>query len=225
MRIHPLLSALLLWLCCAALPVQAAEPAGEVVSMTGVLTAELDGAQRELEAGDTVHVGERLRTGRRSSALVRLLDETEFALAAEAELLIQTLVYGQSPEDDSLSARVLKGAFRFVSGLIAESKPAAMRVEAGAVATIGIRGTSVGGEVEGERATVVLLEQEKAGPNAIRVFNDFGSVDIDEAGFGTVIPDASSPPSPPQRMRLRTLDNLLRNLRATQRLAPMPGFR
>ena len=99
-----------------------------------------------------------------------------------------------------------------------------MRVKTGVVATIGIRGTTVGGEVEGEAATIVLLEDEAGtGASAIEVGNDYGSVVIDQIGFGTRVPDAHSPPSPPARMTLRTIENLVRNLSNIQRISvPRP---
>ena len=63
-------------------------------------------------------------------------------------------------------------------------------------------------------AKVALLDPEGAGaPNAIVVQNKFGSVGVDKPGFGTEIPDEKSPPSPVQRMQLRTIDNVLRAIR------------
>jgi hypothetical protein len=101
-----------------------------------------------------------------------------------------------------------------------------MRVRAGLVATIGIRGTTVGGEVAegGGAATIVLLEPEgEAHASVVEVANDFGKVLLTEHGTGTRIPDARSPPSPPARMRLRAVDNLLRSLGNVQRIAlPRP---
>jgi hypothetical protein len=69
---------------------------------------------------------------------------------------------------------------------------------------------------------VVLLEPEESdGGSAIVVENKFGSVLIDQPGFGTEIPDEKSPPSPVRRMQLRTLDNLLRVIRSPVRTGPM----
>jgi hypothetical protein len=96
------------------------------------------------------------------------------------------------------------------------------------VATIGIRGTHVEGEVterqvkDGQTvdasAKVALLEPEGADPhNAIIVENKFGSVVVDKPGYGTEIPDEKSPPSPVQRMQLRTIDNVLRAIRTPAR--------
>ncbi|MCZ6802588.1 MAG: hypothetical protein O7D86_01265 [Proteobacteria bacterium] len=61
--------------------------------------------------------------------------------------------------------------------------------------------------------------------NKIEVYNEFGSVIIDEAGYGTEIPDEFSPPSPPRRMRLRTITNLMRSLQSIQRInTPRPRY-
>ena len=65
-----------------------------------------------------------------------------------------------------------------------------------------------------------LLEAH-SGLSAIVVENKFGSVVIDQPGFGTEIPDEKSPPSPVRRMQLRTLDNLLRVIRSPVRTGPM----
>jgi hypothetical protein len=116
--------------------------------------------------------------------------------------------------------RVLNGAFRFTTGLIAKARSRAMLVRTGAVATIGIRGTTVAGEVVGESATIVLLDPEDgATASAIEVGNDHGSVVIDQPGYGTTVPDANSPPTPPQRMRLRAIDNLIRSIQSSQRIS------
>jgi len=49
------------------------------------------------------------------------------------------------------------------------------------------------------------------------VENKFGSVVIDQPGYGTEIPDEKSPPLPVRRMQLRTIDNVLRVLRTPAR--------
>lgn len=102
-----------------------------------------------------------------------------------------------------------------------------MRVSV-SVATIGIRGTHVEGEVIERRekdgvtvdasAKVALLEPEGADTaSAIVVENQFGSVVIDKPGYGTEIPDEKSPPSPVKRMQLRTIDNVTRAIRSPAR--------
>jgi hypothetical protein len=89
------------------------------------------------------------------------------------------------------------------------------------VTTIGIRGTHGAGEVDANSARIMLLEPEgDSRPTSIDVSNEFGSVVIDEPGFGTEVPAANSPPSPLRRMQLRTVQNLMRTLQSIGRIRP-----
>jgi len=88
-----------------------------------------------------------------------------------------------------------------------------------AVATRGIRGTNVVGEADATSATIILIESEDTSRKAIiEVSNSFGTVTIDEPGYGTEIPDEFSPPSPPRRMRLQTINNLMRSMQSIRRI-------
>jgi hypothetical protein len=199
----------------------ASDPIGEVVLLKGTVSAEgSDGSSRALERRDAVLGGDQIVTSKRSVAQIRLNDGTKFLVGAESRLSLDEFVYGKSQTEDRLLARVVTGTFRFVSGLVAKKRRASMSVRLGAVATVGVRGTTVGGEVVGDSAVVILLEPEDGQANtAIDVFNDFGEVGIDEPGFGTRIPDGRSPPSPPERMRLRAIENLMRNIQSATRAA------
>ncbi|MEQ8659640.1 MAG: hypothetical protein RLW62_02360, partial [Gammaproteobacteria bacterium] len=53
----------------------------------------------------------------------------------------------------------------------------------------------------------------------IEVSNQYGSVVIDEPEFGTEVPDATSPPSPPRRMQVsRDMQRTLRSINTTRRV-------
>lgn len=215
-------------LMIASTAAHAATPIGKVTLLRGAASAEAsDGSRRELQQDAALHAGDQIVTARRSVAQLQLEDGTKFLVGAESRLALEEFVHGKSREEDRLVARVVSGAFRFVSGLVAKQRRAAMSVRLGAVATVGVRGTTVGGEVTGDSAVVMLLDPEDGRPGtAIDVFNDFGEVAIDQPGFGTRIPDARSPPSQPERMRLRTIENLLESIqaaiRAATRMRPMP---
>jgi len=207
----------------------AASLAASVKTLRGSATAtSADGITRELQKGSEVFVGDTVVTGTRSGSFILLQfhDQSQFAIGRNGKLKVSDFIYQKSEQTDRIATRILKGAFRFVSGLIAKRKPRSMEVFL-SVATIGIRGTEVGGEVNDESATVILLEPEKQNDGSvIEVSNSFGSVTIDQPGWGTDIPDANSPPSPPRRMRLRTIDNLTRSLRSIGRIfTPRPRIR
>ncbi len=204
----------------------AAEPVGEVTVMTGVAERlPAGGTGVVLKKGAPVYAQDRIVTAARSFIAVRFDDGTRFNLGPGSEFRIGEV---RSGADGVFSAEVLRGAFRFVTGLIARQRPRAMQVRTGVVATIGIRGTTVGGEVVGESVTIVLLENEDGEPkaSAIEVGNDHGTVLIDQQGYGTTVPDANSPPTPPARMSLRAIENLVRNINSIQRISvPRPTFR
>ncbi len=216
-----------------ALAAAATPSIGRVSRLTGEQLgyAQAPGAPaRKLAAGDPVFAGERIRTGAETVLQIEFTDQGRFTLGPDAEFEVSRYNHASGGEDAFFS-RVLKGAFRFVTGLIARKERQNLQVGV-VVATIGIRGTHFEGEVierqekDGKTvdasARVVLLEPEGGdGGSALVVENKFGSVVIDQPGFGTEIPDEKSPPSPVRRMQLRTLDNLLRVIRSPVRTGPM----
>jgi hypothetical protein len=194
---------------------------GKVVFLRGTATARAaDGAEKKLARNTPIQVGDTITTGTRSSVLMRLTDGSKFELGAESSMEVTDFVYKEKVEEDKVSATMLKGVFRFVTGKVARQRPESMEVKAGVTATIGIRGTHVLGKLEGEEATIILLEPEedKARKTAINVANNAGAVDIDEPGYGTFVADANTAPTPPRRMRVQTIQNLMRSMQSIQRI-------
>jgi hypothetical protein len=209
-----------------ALPAPAAatgDAAAKVVALRGEVTAHVpDAPPRVLRVGSPVAAGERVVTGTDAAVRLAFTDDTSLSLGARSEMTIEQ--YRARAGDDVFLLGVSRGIFRLVTGAIARARPQAVTVRI-PVATIGIRGTHFGGEVHETSAVIVLLEPEDGRGAAIEVANAYGAVTIEEPGYGTEIPDAVSPPSPPRRMRLRAVDNLIRALSTIQRLqiprAPM----
>lgn len=210
---------------------EAATAVGKVLFITVGNTADArtpDGGLRKLKLGDSIYVGERISTDANTKLHLEFNDKARFYLGTNAEFEVEKFQNkSTSKNDDAFHSRVFKGTFRFVSGLIARSTGKSMRVRV-SVATIGIRGTHVEGvvterqEKDGKMvdssAQVVLLEPEEEGKKtSIEVSNEFGSVVIDQPGFGTDIPDEKSPPSPVRKMQLRTIDDIQRAIRSSVR--------
>lgn len=212
-----LLATLVVMLSSSLAP-ETAFAAGRVIALSGKpVVVSVQGRRRALSLNAEVVSGETVETGSNGRVTVRFDDGARFSLGRRARFKIDRFA-GQKAAKPSLSLRILRGAFRFVSGLIARRSPRSVSLRLGQVATIGIRGTVVGGEVN-ESAQVVLLEPEDPSrQTAIEVFNDAGSVIIDEPGFGTDIADANTAPTPPRRMRIRTVENLTRTIRNVGRL-------
>jgi hypothetical protein len=203
----------------------AQDPAGKVTFLKGDAWVESGIAKSPLKSGSIVYSGDKIRTGDGSRVHMKFLDKTFFALGPEAKMNID--VFSESDNaDESFGASILKGAFRFVSGLFAKKKPESVSIHI-SVGTIGIRGTHVAGEVfEREEtdsgvietsAQIMLLENEDGRDSSIEVSNQYGSVVIDEPGYGTLIPDEHSPPGAVRRMQIRSINTLLRAIRNSTR--------
>ena len=204
---------------------RAQDPAGKVTYLEGEAWVQQGLARNPLDTGSVVYTGDQIRTGDGSNVYMTFLDETFFALGPEGKLNIDS--YDEREEaETSFATSILKGAFRFVSGLLGRKEPHKFKVQV-TVGTIGIRGTHVAGEVFERQETdagvveasanIMLLEDEEGRDTAIEVSNQYGSVVVDEPGFGTEIPDEHSPPSPVRRMQIRSVNNLMRAIRNTNR--------
>jgi hypothetical protein len=205
-------------LAARALPARAQTLVADVKLVIGAVSARAPAAEaRPLKTGDPVFLHDTLTTGAPDGTLLLAFrDGTSLALGPGSQMLLAR--YSAGPESPSFLAEIARGVFRVATGAIARLRAREFRVVT-PTATIGIRGTQFGGETDGVRALVVLFEPERGSDvGAIVVSNPFGSVDIDQPGYGTEIPDAASPPSPPRRMQLRAVDNLIRSLSTLQRL-------
>jgi len=208
-----------LCLLCLSQNIFAATEIGFVKDLSGTAFAKLpEENRRQLNTGDKIYQNDMITTETKSSIKLQLKDDSRFELGPDAKLLAGKFIYKQNLEEDSVTVEILKGTFRFVTGLIAKKKPEAMSVDT-VVATIGIRGTNVIGEVGATSATIILLEPEDASRKpVIDVSNSYGTVTIDKPGYGTEIPDEFSPPSPPKRMPLQTINKLMRSMQSIQRI-------
>lgn len=208
----------------AAAPATTTDRTGEVLAVAGRVNAQAaDLPARRLQRGDAVYTPERIVTGKRASIEIRFSDGGRLQLGPESEFELTR--YDWREDAAAFTVRITKGVFRLVTGLIARRDPE--RYLAGMLTvSIGVRGTDFAGETDGQSARVVLLESEDGAPAAIEVWNDYGRVRIDQAGYGTEIPDTHSPPSPPRHMRLEGVSNLARTLGQVQRLQmPRPPQR
>ncbi|MGH8595924.1 MAG: FecR family protein, partial [Gammaproteobacteria bacterium] len=200
----------------APLVTHAAEvgPAARIDEIEGkVLATDMVGHARLLGLNDAVYAAETVATLGRARAILVFTDASKYELGPDTRFRIDRYHYTKNPDEDGAATRVLKGFFRYVSGAIAELRPRSVGI-AVSVATIGIRGTHLVGEVTETSARIGLLEPEKGdAPSAIEVANAYGTVTISQPGYATEIASPTSAPTPPRLMDLRSMT---RNLRAVQ---------
>ena len=197
----------------------AADTAGQVESVKGTAWGQLPGeSPRKLEQGSSIFQSDIIKTEADSTVQLLFNDQTKFFLGADTEMSIDKFNNEGTVEEKGFTSRVVKGTFRFITGLIARENPESMEVNT-SVATIGIRGTHVVAQADATSATIILMDPEDTSrKTSIEVSNQYGSVKIDEPGYGTEVPDQFSPPSPPRRMRLETINNLMRSMQSIQRI-------
>jgi hypothetical protein len=124
------------------------ESIGQVMSLVGkVYAVRIDGTRVLLSAGDSVYQGDVIETADGGAVNMLFVDQTTFALGADARLALDELVFNPDTHEGTSSFSILKGVFVFSSGEIAKFNYDNMIVKT-TIATIGIRGTKVAGEVK-----------------------------------------------------------------------------
>lgn len=205
----------------------ALDVAAQVAELEGrAIAIDLDGRTRTLALRGDIYAGDTVATLGKARALLHFTDDSKFELGRDTRMRVDRYRYGPQHAEPEAATEIVRGLFRYVSGLIAKSRPRAIALRT-AVATIGIRGTHVVGEVTETSAKIGLLPPESgSAPSAIEVSNPHGSVTIDKPNYVTEIPDANSPPSAPRPMDLRTMTRNLRAVQTMRRIiAPrMPGL-
>jgi len=137
-------------------PASAAHPEiGDTVAVKNVVTAELENEKRRLSKGAKVHQDEIVITGAKSSAEIKLLDETKLAVGPSSRLVLDKFVYDASAPPKSISLTLAKGAFRFITGA---SDKAAYEIKT-PTATMGVRGTVFDVFVADNGESIVLLHE------------------------------------------------------------------
>lgn len=180
------LAALVMLHCAPCLAATASAPlirigAAAVVRGQVKAASSLEGSVgRVVGSGQPLYLNDKVSTDANGRLQILLLDETVFTVGPNTTIILDKFVYDPSSGAGEVSANVVKGVFRFVTGKVAKTNPGSMKVRT-PVGTIGIHGTDVVGIVGPDRTTILL----KSG--AISVTNEAGSVEIDRADYATTI--------------------------------------
>lgn len=116
-----------------------------------------------LAPGDVVAAGEQIITGDGGKVWVQMPDQARVKLGPGAALNVRainvtSIAEARSAEVLDGALDVIKGAFRYTTGELSKLWQRDLRISLGNTATIGIRGTDLWGQVEGDSQFVVLLE-------------------------------------------------------------------
>src|SRR5262245_49066855 len=108
---------------------------------SGCTVQHSNGVTEELKAGDALLKGDVIITGESQTATLSLRDGTVFNMGVNARMVLAELAYDAQSTSNSALINLVKGSFVFVAGQIAHT--GGMNVNT-PVATMGIRGTTVG---------------------------------------------------------------------------------
>ncbi len=169
---------------------------GEVREAEGFVEATRpDGTTVRLGVGDSVYQGDILATGADGKIGVIFIDGTVFSLSENGRMTLNSLVFDPGESDSAMNLSVLQGTFVFLSGQIAGESDDGMTVRT-PVATLGVRGTQVGGTLENGLFT--LFPDEDTGDIGVAtVINLGGQVVLDAAFESSQVTGFFNAPSPP----------------------------
>jgi hypothetical protein len=172
------------------------EQIGVVAAARGKVELMLPGqVGRIAQSGQPVYMGDKINTDGQGNLQIMLLDETVFTIGPNTMLVIDEFVYDPKTQDGKVQASIAKGVFRYVSGKIAAKKPSNVTLKL-PTATIGIRGTIVGGNVVPGGPSLAALLGPGANNNAGAQPGSFsitgtgqnpGQENVDHTGFGVTV--------------------------------------
>lgn len=178
-------------------PAMAAEPIGAAVVVVNQVTAVYNRDTRTLSQGGDVHQDELIEVAADASSELKLNDDTKMALGPGAKLLLDKFVYEGEKTKGNIAVNLVKGAFRFVTGVAA--KPSyVVRVPQ---ASITVRGTIFDVFVQDNGVSWLLLHE-----GAVQVCNERGKCqDLDEPGKLIRISDGNvAPPARWTKLKQKT---------------------
>ena len=130
-------------------------PVGTAGETSGTVTVtRADGTVEPLTAGMPVFEGDIIETDAHGAANILFVDETSFAISGNAKLAIDEYVFDPATSSGESNFSVLRGMFVFVSGLIGRDDPDDVEINT-PVGSIGIRGTTIAGNVDTGQITVI----------------------------------------------------------------------
>jgi len=208
-----------LFICCSV-PYFAL--ASERIGTIGIVIGQADVVNRniDLKIKENIYFGDVIRTGAQTNLQILFKDETVFTIGENTEIVINEFIYdpNQNNELNKISAEVMQGSLKVVTGLISKENPENLLITlpTGVLAT---RGTEVQALVKpGQNDVVVLLgpgPNNAAGERAgsVEVSNNQGSVFMDQQfSFTSIV--FNQPPSLPQPAPVALIQEINQSLNA-----------
>lgn len=141
---------LFLLLIVSVSPLAAEEdPAGSFKNLQGAVNVHRQDSVIPAHKGMKIYARDRIITGADGSAGIILADNTIFSLGPDSQLVLEEYVFSPEQGRFGLLAKMVKGTFIYLSGVIGKLSPESIKLET-PVGTIAIRGTRFAAKIAGE---------------------------------------------------------------------------
>lgn len=173
---------------------------GTILGVDGLATVAMPGANPSAAVVNmVVHPQDVITTGPRARVFIQLIDNTELTLGEQGQMTIDDYAFDE--QDNTRNRAVytfVKGAFLYVSGLIAKKENPDVTVNI-PYGSIGIRGTKFwGGMIDDDYGIIV-------GEGAVEVKTAAGATTLTK-GQATTLVDKSAPPGRPENWAKDKID-------------------
>lgn len=146
---------------------------GIIKELSGDATiTRADGTPEKAVLGMEVHQGDIVETSAKGAVNIVFLDESSFAISANARMAIDEYVYDPATQGGETNISILRGMFVFTSGLIGRDDPDDVHIET-PVGSIGIRGTTIAGNIQPDGQSQITVVE-----GAIVIKNGNGEVTL-----------------------------------------------
>ena len=170
----------------------ASDKIARVLGKEGNVTLVREQRSIQISRDEWLYKEDQLKTGRRSSVELKLIDGSLINIGELGDVSILDLVFDPIKKDGFMDLKIATGAFRMISGNIARLGPDLMKLEL-PTATIGIRGTSIIGKASklGVENFVILVPDPDGYIGELVVQNTEGIVVLRKANEGVtmIFPD------------------------------------
>lgn len=193
-----------------------AEPVGQITALQGsAFIIRTDGTKVQASDGAPIFQGDTIETAAKGAVGITFADQSTFSLADEGQMVIDEMVYDPGTQSGKSAISVAEGIFTFVSGQIAKTDVGAMTIST-PVATIGIRGTSGGGQAaaEGTPNTFTMFADPGGGTGEMIITTQGGAQTLNSPNQTTQITSAFVPPTIPVTLPAAAVARFYANARA-----------
>lgn len=156
---------------------------GEITALRGSADVIRDGAKQKLSVGSKVEKGDEIKTAAKSKLQILFSDKTVISLGQKSDFKVDEYVFNDNKKVANFS--IGKGFFKSITGKIGKIAPKQFKIKT-ANATIGVRGTTIIGEVTAKLDIIVCSQGQI-------VVSSAGREVIVNAGERTIVEDMKAP--------------------------------